>query len=152
PMALRDLIDRGMGAQDAETINTYFVAFLVAAALFGTFAALRLYFVTWLGERVVADLRSDIYARVVRMDPTFFEITRIGEVLSRLTTDTTLVQGIAGVNLSMTLRSAIQMIGAMVLMIITSPSLAGMIILLIPFVVVPIIAIGRKLRTLSRAT
>lgn len=150
PMAFRDLIDRGMAAQDAETINTYFVAFLGAAALFGTFAALRLYFVTWLGERVVADLRADVYARVVRMDPTFFEITRVGEVLSRLTTDTTLVQGIAGVNLSMTLRSAIQMVGAMVLMIITSPSLAGMIVVLIPFVVVPIIAIGRKLRTLSR--
>jgi ATP-binding cassette subfamily B protein len=150
PMAFRDLIDRGMAAQDAATINTYFVAFLVAAALFGVFAALRLYFVTWLGERVVADLRADIYARVVRMDPTFFEITRVGEVLSRLTTDTTLVQGIAGVNLSMTLRSIVQLIGAMVLMIMTSPSLAGMILVLIPLVIVPIIAIGRRLRKLSR--
>src|SRR5688572_22662640 len=144
PMAFRDLIDRGMAAQDAATINTYFVAFLVAAALFGIFAALRLYFVTWLGERVVADLRSDIYARVVRMDPTFFEVTRVGEVLSRLTTDTTLVQGIAGVNLSMTLRSIVQLVGAMVLMIMTSPSLAGMILVLIPLVIVPIIAIGRR--------
>ncbi|GFE79329.1 ABC transporter ATP-binding protein [Steroidobacter agaridevorans] len=150
PMAFRDLIDRGMAAQDAATINTYFVAFLVAAALFGIFAALRLYFVTWLGERVVADLRADIYARVVRMDPTFFEVTRIGEVLSRLTTDTTLVQGIAGVNLSMTLRSIVQLIGALVLMIATSPSLAGMIVVLIPLVIFPIIAVGRKLRTLSR--
>jgi len=150
PMAFRDLIDRGMAAQDAATINTYFVAFLVAAALFGVFAALRLYFVTWLGERVVADLRADIYARVVRMDPTFFEITRVGEVLSRLTTDTTLIQGIAGVNLSMTLRSVVQLLGAMVLMIMTSPSLAGMILVLIPLVIVPIIAIGRKLRKLSR--
>ncbi len=150
PMAFRDLIDRGMAAQDATTINTYFVAFLAAAAVFGIFAALRLYFVTWLGERVVADLREDVYARVVRMDPTFFEITRIGEVLSRLTTDTTLVQGIAGVNLSMTLRSAVQLVGALVLMIATSPSLAGMIIVLIPLVIVPIIAVGRKLRKLSR--
>src|SRR5687768_14681045 len=82
PMAFRDLIDRGMAAQDAATINTYFVAFLAAAAVFGLFAALRFYFVTWLGERVVADLRSDIYSRVVRMDPTFFEVTRTGEVLS----------------------------------------------------------------------
>ena len=150
PMAFRDLIDRGMTAQDATTINTYFAAFLVAAALFGVFAALRLYYITWLGERVVADMRADIYARVVRMDPTFFEVTRIGEVLSRLTTDTTLVQGIAGVNLSMTLRSAIQMIGALVLMIVTSPSLAGMIVVLIPLVIVPIIAVGRRLRKLSR--
>lgn len=150
PMAFRDLIDRGMAAQDAATINTYFVAFLAAAVVFGVFAALRLYFVTWLGERVVADLRSDIYARVVRMDPTFFEVTRVGEVLSRLTTDTTLVQGIAGVNLSMTLRSIVQLIGALVLMIATSPSLAGMIIVLIPLVIVPIIAVGRRLRKLSR--
>ncbi|WP_129781646.1 ABC transporter transmembrane domain-containing protein [Peristeroidobacter soli] len=150
PMAFRDLIDRGMAAQDAATINTYFFAFLAAAAVFGVFAALRLYFVTWLGERVVADLREDVYARVVRMDPTFFEVTRIGEVLSRLTTDTTLIQGIAGVNLSMTLRSAVQLIGALVLMIMTSPSLAGMIVVLIPLVIIPIIAVGRKLRTLSR--
>ncbi|WP_116808094.1 ABC transporter transmembrane domain-containing protein [Steroidobacter cummioxidans] len=150
PIAFRDLIDRGMAAQDAATINTYFVAFLAAAAVFGIFAALRLYFVTWLGERVVADLREDVYARVVRMDPTFFEVTRTGEVLSRLTTDTTLVQGIAGVNLSMTLRSAVQLVGALALMIATSPSLAGMIVVLIPLVIVPIIAVGRKLRKLSR--
>jgi ATP-binding cassette, subfamily B, bacterial len=150
PMAFRDLIDRGMAAQDAETINTYFVAFLAAAAVFGAFAALRFYFVTWLGERVVADLRSDIYSRVVRMDPTFFEVTRTGEVLSRLTTDTTLVQSIAGVNLSMTLRSAIQLVGALVLMIATSPSLAGMIVLLIPLVIVPLLLVGRRVRTLSR--
>ncbi|HEY0683774.1 MAG TPA: ABC transporter transmembrane domain-containing protein [Steroidobacter sp.] len=150
PMAFRDLIDRGMAAQDAATLNTYFVAFLAAAAVFGVFAALRFYFVTWLGERVVADLRADVYARVVRMDPTFFEVTRTGEVLSRLTTDTTVVQGIAGVNLSMTLRSIVQMVGALVLMIATSPSLAGMIVLLIPLVIGPIIFVGRKLRTLSR--
>jgi ATP-binding cassette, subfamily B, bacterial len=150
PIAFRDLIDRGMAAQDAATINTYFVAFLAAAAAFGIFAALRFYFVTWLGERVVADLRSDIYRRVVRMDPTFFEITRTGEVLSRLTTDTTLVQGIAGVNLSMTLRSAIQLIGALVLLIASSPSLAGMIVLLIPLVIVPLVLVGRKVRKLSR--
>lgn len=150
PLAFRDLIDRGMAAQDAATINTYFVAFLAAAAVFGVFAALRFYFVTWLGERVVADLRSDIYSRVVRMDPTFFEVTRTGEVLSRLTTDTTLVQNIAGVNLSMTLRSAIQLVGALVLMIATSPSLAGMIVLLIPLVIVPLVLVGRRLRTLSR--
>ena len=120
PIAFRDLIDRGMAAQDAATINTYFVAFLAAAAAFGIFAALRFYFVTWLGERVVADLRSDIYSRVIRMDPTFFEVTRTGEVLSRLTTDTTVVQNIAGVNLSMTLRSAIQLIGALVMLIATT--------------------------------
>jgi ATP-binding cassette subfamily B protein len=152
PMAFRDLIDRGMAAQDAATINRYFVAFLGAAAVFGIFAALRFYFVTWLGERVVADVRSDVYSRVVRMDPTFFEVTRTGEVLSRLTTDTTLVQSIAGVNLSMMLRSAVQLVGAMALMIATSPSLAGMIVVLLPVVIAPLIIFGRKLRNLSRDT
>jgi ATP-binding cassette, subfamily B, bacterial len=150
PLAFRNVIDQGMAVQDRSTIDLYFVAFLAAAAAFGLFAALRFYLVTWLGERVVADLRADIYGRVVRMDPTFFEVTRTGEVLSRLTTDTTLVQSIAGVNLSITLRSTIQLIGALVLLIATSPSLAGMILLLIPLVIAPLIIVGRKLRTLSR--
>ncbi|PZN27833.1 MAG: ABC transporter, partial [Proteobacteria bacterium] len=150
PLAFRDVIDQGMAAGDRETLNLYFAAFLGAAAVFGIFAALRFYLVTWLGERVVADLRSDIYRRVIRMDPTFFEVTRTGEVLSRLTTDTTLVQSIAGVNLSITLRSAIQLAGSLILLVATSPSLAGMILLLIPLVIVPLIVIGRRLRRLSR--
>lgn len=150
PIAFRDVIDKGMAVQDRDTIDMYFIAFLVAAAVFGIFAALRYYLVTWLGERVVADLRSDIYRRVIRMDPTFFEVTRTGEVLSRLTTDTTLVQSIAGVNLSITLRSSIQLVGALVLLIATSPALAGIILLLIPLVIGPLIIVGRRLRTLSR--
>jgi ATP-binding cassette, subfamily B, bacterial len=150
PVAFRDVIDQGMAVQDRATIDLYFVAFLAAAVAFGVFAALRFYLVTWLGERVVADLRAAIYARVIRMDPTFFEVTRTGEVLSRLTTDTTLVQSIAGVNLSIMLRSTIQLIGSLVLLIATSPSLAGMILLLIPLVIVPLIVVGRRLRTLSR--
>jgi ATP-binding cassette subfamily B protein len=150
PIAFRGVIDKGMVVSDAETIDLYFVAFLGAAAVFGVFAALRFYLVTWLGERVVADLRADVYSRVVRMDPTFFEVTRTGEVLSRLTTDTTLVQSIAGVNLSIALRSSIQLAGSLVLLIATSPSLAGMIVLLIPLVIFPLILVGRRLRKLSR--
>jgi ATP-binding cassette subfamily B protein len=150
PIAFKDVIDKGMAVQDRATIDLYFLAFLAAAAVFGVFAALRFYLVTWLGERVVADLRSDIYRRVIRMDPTFFEVTRTGEVLSRLTTDTTLVQSIAGVNLSITLRSGIQLMGALGLLVATSPSLAGMILLLIPVVLIPLIVVGRKLRVLSR--
>src|SRR5687767_7051073 len=150
PLAFRNVIDQGMVVQDRATIDFYFVAFLAAAVAFGVFAALRFYFVTWLGERVVADVRADVYSRVVRMDPIFFEVTRTGEVLSRLTTDTTLVQSIAGVNLSMMLRSAVQLVGALALMIATSPSLAAMIVLLIPLVIVPLVLVGRKLRTLSR--
>lgn len=150
PIAFRNVIDQGMVVRDRATLDLYFAAFLAAAAVFGIFAALRYYLVTWLGERVVADLRRDVYERVVRMDPTFFEVTRTGEVLSRLTTDTTLVQSIAGVNLSITLRSSIQLVGALVLLIATSPSLAAMILLLIPFVIAPLIVVGRRLRALSR--
>ena len=139
-----------MAVQDQRTIDRYFVAFLAAAAIFGVFAAFRFYLVTWLGERVVADLRADVYRRVIYMDPTFFEVTRTGEVLSRLTTDTTLVQSIAGVNLSITLRSTIQLVGALILLVATSPSLAGMILVLIPLIMVPIILVGRRLRKLSR--
>lgn len=150
PLAFRDVIDKGMAVQDRATIDLYFAAFLGAAAIFGLFAALRFYMVSWLGERVVADLRADIYSRVIRMDPTFFEVTRTGEVLSRLTTDTTLVQSISGVNLSIMLRSTIQLLGALALLIATSPSLAGMILLMIPLILAPLIITGRKLRNLSR--
>jgi ATP-binding cassette, subfamily B, bacterial len=150
PLAFRNVIDQGMVVQDRATIDFYFMAFLAAAAVYGVFAAFRFYLVTWLGERVVADMRSDVYSRVIRMDPTFFEVTRTGEVLSRLTTDTTLVQSIAGVNLSITLRSVIQLIGALVLLVATSPSLASMILIGIPLVIGPLIIVGRRLRTLSR--
>ena len=88
PLALRQLVDHGLAANNIGVINRYFVGFLAAAVVFGLFAALRFYLVTWLGERVVADVREAVYARVVRMDPTFFEMTRTGEVLSRLTADT----------------------------------------------------------------
>jgi ATP-binding cassette subfamily B protein len=152
PIALRFLIDNGLSSRSTDTINQYFVAFLAAAALFGVFAALRFYLVTWLGERVVADLRSAVYARVIRMDPAFFEVTRIGEVLSRLTADATLVQSIAGVNLSIILRSAISLIGSLVLLAVTSLKLTGILVVLIPLVIVPLIVLGRKVRRLSRTS
>ena len=150
PVALRQLIDHGLAANNAGVINRYFVGFLAAAVLFGLFAALRFYLVTWLGERVVADLRETVYARVVRMDPTFFEVTRTGEVLSRLTADTTLVQAISGVNLSITLRSLLNLIGALAMLALTSARLMGVIVVLIPLVIVPILLVGRQVRRLSR--
>jgi ATP-binding cassette, subfamily B, bacterial len=152
PMALRQLIDHGLAARDSGTINLYFIGFLAAAVAFGLFAALRFYLVSWVGERVVADLRTAIYRRVVRMDPLFFETTRVGEVLSRLTTDTTLVQAISGVNLSIVLRSSLSLIGALVLMGLTSAKLMGVILVLMPAVVVPLILTGRRVRGLSRAS
>jgi ATP-binding cassette, subfamily B, bacterial len=152
PLALRQLIDHGLAANDASTINRYFIGFLAAAVIFGAFAALRFYLVTWLGERVVADLRAAVYRRVIRMDPMFYETTRVGEVLSRLTTDTTLVQAISGVNLSIILRSTLSLIGALVMLGLTNARLTGVILVLIPVVVVPMIVIGRRVRGLSRAS
>jgi ATP-binding cassette subfamily B protein len=152
PIALRQLIDHGLAAKDASTINLYFIGFLAAAVVYGGFAALRFYLVTWLGERVVADLRTAVYRRVVRMDPMFYETTRVGEVLSRLTTDTTLVQAISGVNLSIILRSTLSLVGALVMLGLTSAKLMGVILVLIPIVVVPLIVIGRRVRGLSRAS
>ncbi|HXW10369.1 MAG TPA: ABC transporter transmembrane domain-containing protein [Steroidobacteraceae bacterium] len=152
PVALRYLIDEGLTASDTETINRYFVAFLAAAAVYGVFAALRFYLVTWIGERVVADMRSAVYARVIRMDPAFFEVTRIGEVLSRLTADTTLVQAIAGVNLSITLRSMLSLVGSLVMLAVTSAELTAMLVVLIPLVIVPLIVLGRRVRRLSRTS
>ena len=152
PVALRYLIDEGMTSRSPGTIDRYFLAFMAAAAVFGVFAALRFYLVTWLGERVVADLRESVYRRVIRMDPAFFEVTRIGEVLSRLTADTTLVQSIAGVNLSITLRSTISIAGSLVMLAVTSLKLTGLIVLLIPLIVAPLVVLGRRVRRLSRAS
>ncbi|MGB5103728.1 MAG: ABC transporter transmembrane domain-containing protein [Steroidobacteraceae bacterium] len=152
PVALRQLIDEGMSSRSHETINRYFVAFMAAAGVFGVFAALRFYLVTWLGERVVADLREAVYGRVIRMDPAFFEVTRIGEVLSRLTADTTLVQSIAGVNLSITLRSSITIVGSLVMLAVTSLKLTALILVLIPVMIVPLVVLGRRVRKLSRAS
>lgn len=150
PLVFRELIDQGMVLHNRATVDWYFSVFLVAAALFSGFAALRFYLLTWLGERVVADLRRDVYSCVIRMDPTFFEVTRTGEVLSRLTTDSTLVQATASVNLSVTLRSFIQLAGALAMLVATSPPLAGMILVLIPAIIAPIVIVGRRLRKLSR--
>jgi len=152
PMAVRLVIDHGLAAKDASTINRYFLALLAAAVAYGCFAALRFYLVTWLGERVVSDLREAVYRRVVHMDPLFFETTRVGEVLSRLTTDTTLVQAISGVNLSIVLRSTLSLIGALVMLALTNAKLMGVIVVGIPVVVAPLIAVGRRVRGLSRAS
>jgi ATP-binding cassette subfamily B protein len=150
PVALRYLIDNGFIAQDLATVNRYFGWFLAATVVFSLFASVRYYLVTWLGERVVADIRNAVYARVIRMDPAFFEVTRTGEVLSRLTTDTTLVQSISGSGLSIALRSTLSLIGGLVMLILTSPQMAVYTLIGIVVVVLPVIIVGRYIRTLSR--
>ncbi len=150
PVALRYVVDFGIAGKDPAQINRYFLYLLGVAVVFGVFAAARMYLVNWLGERVVADMRQAVYRRILRLDPTFFEITQTGEVLSRITTDTTLIQSISGVSLSIALRNIIQLAGSIVMLAITSPRLTGMILLLVPAVVIPLIVIGRRVRGLSR--
>jgi ATP-binding cassette subfamily B protein len=150
PVALRYLIDNGFIAGDVSTVNRYFGWFLLASLVFSVFAALRYYLVTWLGERVVADIRNAVYDKVIRMDPVFFEVTRTGEVLSRLTTDTTLVQSISGSGISIALRSSLALVGGLVMLILTSPRMAGYTLIGIVVVVVPVIVVGRYIRRLSR--
>jgi ATP-binding cassette subfamily B protein len=150
PVALRYVIDFGIAGNDPDQINRYFLWLFGVAFLFGAFAALRIYLLNWLGERVVADMRKAVYGRILRLDPTFYEVTQTGEVLSRITTDTTLIQSIAGTSIAIALRNLIQLVGSLVMLAITSPRLMAMIVLLVPAVVVPLIVIGRKVRALSR--
>src|SRR5215510_9854230 len=150
PQALKNVIDKGFSASNAAAIDKYFVLLLVAAAVFAAFASLRMYLVNWIGERVVADLRSAGYRRVIRMDPAFFEVTKTGEVLSRLTTDTTLIQSLSGVGLSILLRSTVSFLGSLVLLLMTSLKLALIIFALIPTVLAPMLLFGRRVRRLSR--
>ena len=152
PVAVRYVIDFGFSAADAASVDRYFALFLGIALLFGIFGAARTYLVNWLGERVAADLRKKVYDHVIRMDLTFFEVTKTGEVLSRLAADTTLIQAISGAGLSIILRSSIQLGGALVLLAITNPRLMSYIVVLVPAVLAPILAVGRRVRRLSRAS
>ena len=150
PIAVGNVIDYGFSVDDADRIDRYFYILLLFAVAIGLFGAARAYFVHWLGERVVADLRRQVFAHVIYMDPHFFETTKIGEVLSRLTADTTLIQSVSGVSLSIVLRSSIQFIGALVLLAYTNIELTGILMLILPMAVLPILGVGRWLRRLSR--
>lgn len=150
PIAVRNVIDLGFSSADARLVDQYFWYLLGAVLLLGVFGAARQYYVTWLGERVVADLRDAVYRHVIRMDPTFYEATKIGEVLSRLTADTTLIQSISGVGLSIILRSSIQFIGALALLSLTNARLLGYLVVMLPAVLIPVMIVGRLVRRLSR--
>jgi len=152
PIAVRNVIDHGFSVEDAANVNRYFLVLMLFAVMIGVFGAARSYFVNWLGERVVADLRERVFRHVLRMDPTFFEVTKIGEVLSRLTADTTLIQSISGVGVSIILRSSIQFVGALALLAYTNLELAGILLIILPLIFAPILFIGRWVRRLSRAS
>jgi len=156
PVAMKSLIDQGFMAGDPGSrmmaLRDHFFALFAVGAALGVFSALRFYAVTWLGERVTADLRNAVYAHVVTQSPEFFESTQTGEVLSRLTTDTTLVQTVVGSSLSMGLRNAVLGIGAMTMLVITNPYVMTQVLGILIIVVLPSLYFGRRVRKLSRAS
>ena len=156
PAALKSLIDEGMVAADpgarVMALREHFVALFAVGAALGVFSALRFYTVSWLGERVTADLRNAVYAHVVQQSPEFFETTQTGEVLSRLTTDTTLVQTVVGSSLSMGLRNGVMGVGAMAMLIVTNPLVMTQVLGILIVVVLPSLYFGRRVRKLSRAS
>ncbi|MBL8329493.1 MAG: ATP-binding cassette domain-containing protein [Rubrivivax sp.] len=156
PIALKSLIDEGVLADSPGerimALREHFLALFGVGAALGVFSALRFYMVSWLGERVTADLRNAVYAHVVRQSPEFFETTQTGEVLSRLTTDTTLVQTVVGSSLSMGLRNLVMGLGALGMLIVTNPVVMTQVLGILVLVVLPSLYFGRRVRKLSRAS
>ncbi|MFI4939827.1 MAG: ABC transporter transmembrane domain-containing protein [Burkholderiales bacterium] len=153
PYAFRQMIDLGFsGAGSSAHINQYFLALFGVACVLAVSTAGRFYVVSWLGERVTADIRDTVYAHVVTQSPEFFETTQTGEVLSRLTTDTTLIQTVVGTSISIALRNFLLFIGGMIMLFVTSARLSSIILVLLLAVVIPIVMFGRQVRTLSRAS
>ena len=151
PMASRRLIDNGFNRENAAFIDQYFLALVAVALMLGMASAARFFFVSWLGERVVADLRKAVYAHVLSLSPAFVELTRTGEVLSRLTADTTLIKTVVGSSASIALRNVFLFFGAAAMMAATSPYLSGLVLLAIPAILLPLIVFGRWVRRLSRS-
>ena len=149
PMAVRRVVDN-FEAEDGALLDLYFSAALGIAALLAVGTALRYALVTRLGERVVADIRKAVFARVIGLSPSFFEKVMTGEVLSRITTDTTLILSVIGSSISIALRNVLIFFGGIILMLFTSAKLTGLVLLIVPAVVVPILVLGRKMRKLSR--
>ena len=156
PVALKSLIDQGFVAADpgqrVMALRGHFFALFAVGVALGIFSAARFYMVSWLGERVTADVRNAVYAHVVRQSPEFFESTQTGEVLSRLTTDTTLVQTVVGSSLSMGLRNTVMGIGATVMLVVTNPVVMTQVLAILVLVVLPSLYFGRRVRGLSRAS
>lgn len=149
PLAVRRVVDN-FGAEDGAILDLYFSAALGIAALLALGTALRYALVTRLGERVVADIRKAVFDRVIGLSPAFYEKIMTGEVLSRITTDTTLILSVIGSSVSIALRNLLIFIGGLILMLFTSAKLTGMVLLIVPLIIVPILTLGRRLRKLSR--
>jgi ATP-binding cassette subfamily B protein len=150
PLAGRGLIDHGFNAVEAARISRYFLVFIAVAAVMGVSGATRFYFVTWIGERVVADIRKAVFDNVLGLTPAFFEVTRTGEVLSRLTADTTLIQTVVGSSVSVAMRMSATFVGGLIMMFVTSTKLSALVVGAVVLVMIPLILFGRWVRTLSR--
>ena len=148
--AARDMINHGFSKENAGAINSSFRSMMAVVALLGIATAIRFYYVTWIGERVVSDLRKALYNHILSLSPAFFEFTRTGEVLSRLTTDTTLIQTAIGSSISIALRNLLMMTGGLIMLLVTSPKLTGLVLVAVPFIVAPLVLMGRSVRGLSR--
>ncbi|ABF64561.1 ABC transporter transmembrane domain-containing protein [Ruegeria sp. TM1040] len=149
PLAVRRVVDN-FRITDAALLNQYFTAAMIMAALLALGTGIRYALVTKLGERVVADIRKAVFDRIIGMSPAFFERIMTGEVLSRITTDTTLIQSVLGSSASIALRNLLIFLGGLVLMLLTSAKLTAMVLLIVPAVIVPILFLGRRLRVISR--
>ena len=150
--ALRLLVDQGFNPENVDQLKFYFLAVLGVVVVLAQATFARHYLVSWLGERVVADIRGAVYSHVIGLSPEFFEVTRTGEVMSRLTTDTTLIQTVIGSSASIALRNLLLFLGGTAMLAVTSPKLSGLVFLFLPLVLGPILVFGRMVRRLSRKT
>jgi ATP-binding cassette subfamily B protein len=149
---LRTLVDQGFKGGDSALLDNALVALFVIIAVLTAATYTRFFLVSWIGERVVADLRRDVFNHVLTLSPGYFETTRVGEVMSRLTTDTTLLQAVVGSSISVALRNTLLFLGGTAMLVFTSPRLTGLVFLVVPLVVAPIVIFGRRVRSLSRAS
>ena len=150
PIAVRRMIDFGFTARGIELINSYFLAMIAVAAVLAFASASRYYLVTTLGERIVADLRGDVFAHLTSLSAVFFDEARTGEIISRLTADTTQIKASVGSSVSVALRNFVLFVGATVMMVVTSPWLSIYVLIAIPIIVLPLYAFGRAVRRRSR--
>ena len=150
PIAVRRMIDFGFSPEGVALINSYFSVMIAIVAVLAAASASRYYLVMTIGERIVADIRRDVFAHLVSLSPAFFDSARSGELVSRLTADTTQIKSAVGASVSIALRNMMLFIGATVMMVITSPKLSGFVLLAIPLIVLPLVAFGRWVRRLSR--
>ena len=150
PLAVRRMIDFGFSPEGIALINSYFSVMIAIVAVLAAASASRYYLVMTIGERIVADIRRDVFAHLVSLSPAFFDSARSGELVSRLTADTTQIKSAVGASVSIALRNIMLFLGATVMMVITSPKLSGFVLLAIPLIVIPLVAFGRWVRRLSR--